>query len=60
MRTKGLGWTQFEPKWSFDEDAREAMIRAWRKLLMDDIFPHEITMAQQKQLPKAAVPPQLG
>ena len=59
MRTKGLGWTQFRPQWGFDPDEKEATVTAWRKLLLDEIFPHELQARWEKQLPKAAAPPQL-
>ena len=56
MRTLGLGWTQFAPGWGYEPAEKDATITKWRKLLIDDIFPHEIAMRRQKKLPKAAVP----
>eukprot|EP00966_Prymnesium_polylepis_P101292 2346121-Prymnesium_polylepis.1 len=54
MRTVALGWTQFAVPLSFDKDEKEAIVKAWRKLLLDDIIPHEIGLRRQRQLPKAA------
>jgi len=59
MRTRALGWTQLEPKWGFEADAKEATVKAWRLELVDTIFPQELQARRKKQLPKAAVPPQL-
>ena len=59
MRTRGLGWTQFASSFSYDADQREETVKAWRKLLLDEIFPHEVQARRLKQLPKAASPPQL-
>jgi hypothetical protein len=59
MRTVALGWTQFAPQWGFDKDEKEATVAEWKRLLLDEIFPHEMAARRQKQLPKAAVPPQL-
>jgi hypothetical protein len=59
MRTRGVGWTQFSSSFSYDADQREENVKAWRKLLLDDIFPHEVQARRRKQLPKAAAPPQL-
>ena len=60
MRTVALGWTQFAPKWSYDADKKEETVAAWRKLLLEEIFPHEMAARRLKQVPKAAVPPQVG
>ena len=60
MRTVGCGWTQFKVKWSYDPDAKEATIKAWRQLLLDEIYPHEMALCRQKKLPAAAAPPQVG
>ena len=59
MRTHGAGWTQFATSFSYDADQREAIVKVWRKLLIDDIFPHEVQARRRNQLPKAAAPPQL-
>eukprot|EP00966_Prymnesium_polylepis_P108405 2509471-Prymnesium_polylepis.1 len=59
MRTKALGWTQFALPLSYDTDEKEETVVAWRKQLLDAIFPHEIAARRNKQLPKAAAPPQL-
>ena len=44
---------------SLDPEQKEATIAAWRKLLLDEILPHELQARRKKQLPKAAAPPQL-
>ena len=59
MRTKGVGWTQFAVSFSFESDEKEGKIKAWRTLLRDEIYPHEMVMRRTKKLPKAAAPPQL-
>ena len=59
MRSKGLGWTEYAPQWGFDPDQKAATAAAWRELLLNDIFPHELQLRRRKQLPKAAAPPQL-
>jgi hypothetical protein len=59
MRTLGCGWTHFKVKWGFDPDEKEETIKAWRKQLLDEIIPHEMTLRRQKRLPAAAAPPQV-
>ena len=59
MRTVALGWTEFETKWGYYADERKHKIADLRRILVDDIMPHERTMARLKKLPAAAVPPQL-
>ena len=50
MRTVALGWTQLAPGWSYEADEKEAVIKQWRQLLLDEIFPHEMAMRRQKKL----------
>jgi hypothetical protein len=59
MRTVGLGWRDFETKWSFFSDERAHQIELLRRMLLDDILPHEVMLRTQKRLPKSAAPPQL-
>ena len=59
MRTVGCGWHEFTTKWSFDPDARSATIEEWKRMLLEDILPHEMALRRKKKLPKQAAPPQL-
>lgn len=59
MRTIGLGWREFETKWSFFTDEKAHTIDKLRQMLLNDILPHERAMRRQKKLPKEAAPPQL-
>ena len=59
MRTVGLGWTEFETKWGFLSDEKRQKEADLRRVLIDDILPHERTQRRLKKLPAAAVPPQL-
>ena len=59
MRTIGLGWRQFETKWSFFKEEKLHTLAQLRSMLLDDILPHEIAMRRSKKLPKEAAPPQL-
>ena len=56
MRTVGLGWTEFETKWGFDPDAKKQKLADLRRMLVEDILPHEVGLRRIKKLPKAAVP----
>ena len=60
MRTKGLGWREFEVKWTFWADERAHTLQAMREMLLKDIIPHEIALRRQRKLPKQAAPPQLS
>ena len=59
MRTLGCGWTQFEAKWTFFADERKHKINDLRRMLLEDILPHEIALRRKKKLPTEAAPPQL-
>jgi len=59
MRTVGLGWTEFETKWGYSTDAKKEKVADLRRMLVEDILPHEAALRRLKKLPKAAVPPQL-
>ena len=59
MRTVGLGWMQFATKWTFFADERAHTMELLRRMLLDDILPHEMAMKRLKQLPTEAPPPQL-
>ena len=57
MRTVGCGWTQSEAKWTFFADERQHTIDQLRRMLLDDILPHEIVLLRrQKRLPTSAAP----
>ena len=59
MRTLGCGWTQFETKWGFFSDERMHTIEKLKRMLLDDILPHEIALRNHNKLPTEAAPPQL-
>ena len=59
MRTVGLGWTQFATKWTFFSDERGHTLELLRRMLIEDILPHEMAQRRLKKLPKEAPPPQL-
>ena len=59
MRTVGLGWTEFATKWGFLTDEKRQKEADLRRVLIDDILPHEHAQRRLKKLPAAAVPPQL-
>ena len=52
MRTVGLGWRQFEAKWTFFADERQHTLEMLKRMLLDDIIPYERAQARLKQLPK--------
>ena len=59
MRTVGLGWTQFDTKWGYYSDGRQHKIEELKKMLLEDILPHEKAQRRLRKLPAAAAPPQL-
>ena len=59
MRTVALGWTEFATKWGYYADERKHKLKDLRRILVEDILSHEVTMRWLKKLPAAAVPPQL-
>ena len=59
MRTIGCGWHQFTTKWSFFADEKGHTLELLRRMLFDDILPHEKAQRRLKKLPKEAPPPQL-
>ena len=61
MRTVGCGWREFETKgeWSFFADERAHTLDKLRRMLLEDILPHERALRRQKRLPKVAAPPNL-
>ena len=59
MRTLGCGWTQFETKWGFFADERKHKIDNLKRMLLEDILPHEMMLRRMKRLPTEAAPPQL-
>ena len=59
MQTVGLGWHEFETKWGFLADERQHTLENFRRVLLEDILPHEASMRRLKKLPAAAAPPQL-
>ena len=60
MRTLGCGWRQFDTKWGFFKDERAHTLELLKRMLLDDILPHEMALRRQKKLPKSAAPPQLS
>ena len=54
MRTVGCGWTQFETKWGFFSDERSHKIVDLKRMLLDDILPHEIQLRRLNKLPTEA------
>ena len=59
MRTVGCGWTQFSTKWTFFSDEKEHTLAKLRKMLLEDVLPHEMALRTKKKLPTKAAPPQL-
>ena len=59
MRTVGLGWRQFETKWTFFSDERQHTIEALRRMLLNDILPHERSLQRLKRLPRETALPEL-
>ena len=58
MRTVGCGWRQFHSKWGFFTDERELCIDMLRRMLLEDIIPHEMSLQRLRKLPtEAAAPP---
>lgn len=54
MRTVGCGMTQFETKWGFFSDERSHKIEDLKRMLLDDILPHEIQLRRLNKLPTEA------
>ena len=59
MRTVGLGWHEFAVKWGYEAGAREQKADELKRMLLNDILPHEMAMKRKKKLPAEAAPPQL-
>lgn len=59
MRVIGLGWTQFETRWSSSNDETVGTVE-YLSALLNDILAHEATERHLKNLPTEAAPPPLG
>ena len=57
MRVIGLGWNQFQTKWSAKSDPTIGTVAHLRALLVDAILPHELAERRLKRLPTEAAPP---
>ena len=57
-RSGWAGRSSRPSRWGYDADEKEATAATWVKLLLEEIFPHELAQRRKKQLPKAAAPPQ--
>ena len=58
MRTVGCGMLQFSVKWGFFADERAHTIDLLKRMLLEDILPHERALKRLRQLPTEAAPPQ--
>ena len=58
MRVIGLGWDQFKTNWSAKADPTIGTVAHLRRLLVDDILPHERAQTRLGKLPTEAAPPQ--
>ena len=59
MRVLGLGWTQFDTRWSSNKDSRIGTVAHLKALLIDDIIPEEMAQRRRKELPTEAALPHM-